>query len=171
MVPQEPMLFEGSIRSNIDPSNEFSDEEVWFALKRCGLHEFVSELPEKLHAPIEVNSTNLSLGQKQVLCIVPAILRKSRILVFDESTSAMDSESDQKIQDVVKEQFPFSTVISVAHRLSTIASFDRVLVMDAGELKEFESPSKLLENPASHFYQLAKASGEFEKLVALTRKV
>ncbi|KAJ3321210.1 Canalicular multispecific organic anion transporter 2 [Boothiomyces sp. JEL0866] len=159
MIPQEPILFEGTFRSNLDYSGVFSDEELWQVLEYAGLKTFVSELDDKLESKITANGENLSVGQRQLICLARAILQRPKFMVMDEATSSVDGESDQLIQKAIKEHFSETTIISIAHRLNTIAEFDRVLVLDAGELKEFDSPHILLNTPGSIFADLAEASG------------
>ena len=159
IIPQDPFVFEDTIRINIDPYSKYKDEDIWNALEVCNLKDYVSNLPDKLEHQLESEGSNLSLGQKQLFCIAGAILMRPKIMVFDESTSAVDQTSDLLIQKVIETQFADSTVISIAHRLNTIAGYDRVIVLDQGALKEMDTPRALLNDQNSLFYQLAEASG------------
>jgi ABC-type multidrug transport system fused ATPase/permease subunit len=158
MIPQEPMLFEGTIRSNLDPESQFMEDDIWNSLKSVGLYDFVSNQEAKLDYPIETSGGNLSFGQKQLICIARAILKKPRILLMDEASSAVDQQTDELIQKLIHTDFKSTTVISIAHRLNTIAAFDKVLVLQDGMKIEFDSPKNLL-NRDSEFARLVEASG------------
>ncbi|KAI8900838.1 P-loop containing nucleoside triphosphate hydrolase protein [Globomyces pollinis-pini] len=159
MIPQEPTLFEGTIRSNIDWKGIYSDDKLWDALDICGLKSYVSGLPDGLDHKVDGEGGNMSVGQKQLLCIVGAVLENPKVVVFDESTSALDGEADNVIQKLISVNLKSSTVITIAHRLNTIASYDRVLVLDQGNMVEFDSPKNLLLNKDSLFYELSEATG------------
>ena len=102
------------------------------------------------------NGENLSVGQRQLICLARAILRHTNVLILDEATASVDLETDSLIQNTIRKEFVGSTIITIAHRLHTILDYDRVMVLDQGRLIEFESPKILLQNPESHFYSLAK---------------
>jgi ABC-type multidrug transport system fused ATPase/permease subunit len=172
IILQDPVLFEGTFRCNLDPGEEFNDDEIWDALGRCGLKQHFETLPEKLEQLITEGGDQLSLGQKQLFMIATALLKKPKILVLDESTSAMDDDSDKSMQRVIKECFQDTTVISIAHRLDTIIEYDRVLVLERGQITDYDTPHALLMNPDSIFSQMAKASGttQFEQLVQKAKK-
>ena len=172
IIPQEPVLFSGNIRQNMDVEGLYDDESIWSSLERVGLKKFVESLPEKLDAPVVENGDNLSVGQRQLVCLGRAILCRPKILIMDEATASVDAEADLKIQESIKLYFQDTTVISIAHRLNTISDFDRVLVLADGRKEEFDSPHNLLENPASLFCQLAEATGKsnFEVLRAAAAK-
>uniref|UniRef100_A0A0D9V0R7 ABC transporter C family member 13 n=1 Tax=Leersia perrieri TaxID=77586 RepID=A0A0D9V0R7_9ORYZ len=148
IIPQEPVLFEGTIRSNIDPLQLYSDDEIWQALERCQLKEAVTSKPEKLDASVVDNGENWSVGQRQLLCLGRVMLKHSRILFMDEATASVDSQTDAVIQKIIREEFSACTIISIAHRIPTVMDCDRVLVIDAGLAKEFDSPANLIERPS-----------------------
>ncbi|XP_068658833.1 ABC transporter C family member 14-like [Aristolochia californica] len=148
IIPQEPVLFEGTVRSNIDPIGLYSDDEIWKSLERCQLKDVVASKPEKLDALVVDNGDNWSVGQRQLLCLGRVMLKKSRILFLDEATASVDSQTDAIIQKIIREDFSSCTIISIAHRIPTVMDCDRVLVIDAGRAKEFDSPSQLLERPS-----------------------
>ncbi|XP_062183787.1 ABC transporter C family member 4-like [Phragmites australis] len=148
VIPQEPVLFEGTVRSNIDPTGRYSEAEIWQALERCQLKDIVASKPEKLDALVADMGENWSLGQKQLLCFGRVILKRSRILFMDEATASVDSQTDATIQRIIREEFAECTVISIAHRIATVMDSDRVLVLDAGLVKEFGSPSTLMGRPS-----------------------
>nr|XP_019709005.1 ABC transporter C family member 14 [Elaeis guineensis] len=148
IIPQEPVLFEGTVRSNIDPIGKYSDDEIWQALERCQLKDAVASKPEKLDALVVDNGENWSVGQRQLLCLGRVMLKHSRILFMDEATASVDSQTDAVIQKIIREDFATCTIISIAHRIPTVMDCDRVLVIDAGLAKEFDKPAKLIERPS-----------------------
>ncbi|CAO2203471.1 unnamed protein product [Urochloa humidicola] len=148
IIPQEPVLFEGTIRSNIDPLEQYSDDEIWQALERCQLKEAVASKPEKLDSSVVDNGENWSVGQRQLLCLGRVMLKRSRILFMDEATASVDSQTDAVIQKIIREDFSACTIISIAHRIPTVMDCDRVLVIDAGLAKEFDRPANLIERPS-----------------------
>uniref|UniRef100_A0A8C3AGT5 Multidrug resistance-associated protein 1 n=1 Tax=Cyclopterus lumpus TaxID=8103 RepID=A0A8C3AGT5_CYCLU len=158
IIPQDPVLFSGSLRMNLDPFESFSDEEVWRSLEYSHLKSFVSGLPNKLSHECSEGGENLSVGQRQLLCLARALLRKTKILVLDEATAAVDMETDNLIQSTIRSQFEDCTVLTIAHRLNTIMDYTRVLVLDKGEMAEFDSPSNLLAQRGA-FYKMAKDAG------------
>jgi ATP-binding cassette subfamily C (CFTR/MRP) protein 1 len=160
IVPQSPDLFEGTLRENIDPVGEYSDADIWVSLEQAHLKEYVESLPDKLDAPVREGGSSLSSGQKQLLCFARALLRKSKILVLDEATSAVDLDTDMAIQEIIHgPAFANVTMLIIAHRLNTILNSDRVVVMDAGTVAEFDTPKELLARESSIFYSLAKEAG------------
>ncbi|TVU04046.1 hypothetical protein EJB05_50394, partial [Eragrostis curvula] len=142
VIPQEPVLFEGTVRSNIDPTGRYSDDEIWQALERCQLKDIG---PAGKFAD---NGENWSVGQKQLLCFGRVMLKRSRILFMDEATASVDSQTDAAIQRIIREEFVDCTVISIAHRIPTVMDSDRVLVLDEGLVKEFDAPAKLMGRPS-----------------------
>uniref|UniRef100_A0A8C6UTT8 Multidrug resistance-associated protein 1 n=1 Tax=Neogobius melanostomus TaxID=47308 RepID=A0A8C6UTT8_9GOBI len=158
IIPQDPVLFSGSLRMNLDPFNSYSDEELWRALEFSHLKVFVTGLPDKLEHECSEGGENLSVGQRQLLCLARALLRKTKILVLDEATAAVDMETDHLIQSTIRSQFEECTVLTIAHRLNTIMDYTRVLVLDKGEMAEFDSPDKLVAQRGL-FYNMAKDSG------------
>ncbi|KAG0003216.1 Multidrug resistance-associated protein 4 [Modicella reniformis] len=160
IIPQEPVLFVGTIRSNLDPFHRRTDQEIWDALDAAHLSENIKQnMPMKLETPIIDNGRKFSLGQRQLFCIARAILFQSRILVLDEATSAVDLQTDLLIQETIKKNFSHCTVLMIAHRLNTIIECDKILVMEDGRVIEFEHPTKLIENMDGYFYSLVSQSG------------
>ncbi|CAG2102441.1 unnamed protein product [Medioppia subpectinata] len=159
IIPQEPTVFNGSIRANLDPFEEFTDEEVWRALDAVQLKTLVQSLPERLRAVISEEALTLSVGQKQLICLSRAILRKNRILILDEATANVDHKTDALIQTAIKTKFSDCTVITVAHRIETIIDCDRILVMKEGMIVDDNCPHLLLEQENSYFSQLVKQTG------------
>ncbi|CAI9118817.1 OLC1v1020436C1 [Oldenlandia corymbosa var. corymbosa] len=148
IIPQEPVLFEGTVRSNIDPIGLYSDDEIWKSLERCQLKDVVAAKPEKLDASVADCGDNWSVGQRQLLCLGRVLLKHSKILFMDEATASVDSQTDAVIQKIIREDFAACTIITIAHRIPTVIDCDRVLVVDDGWVKEFDKPSKLLERPS-----------------------
>lgn len=145
IIPQEPVLFEGTVRSNIDPVGQYSDEDIWKSLDRCQLKDVVASKPDKLDSPVVDNGDNWSVGQRQLLCLGRVMLKRSKLLFMDEATASVDSQTDGVIQKIIREDFASCTIISIAHRIPTVMDCNRVLVIDAGRAKEFDRPSRLLE--------------------------
>nr|XP_020011854.1 canalicular multispecific organic anion transporter 1 [Castor canadensis] len=158
IIPQDPILFSGSLRMNLDPFNSYSDEEIWKALELAHLKSFVAGLQFGLSHEVAEAGDNLSIGQRQLLCLGRALLRKSKILVLDEATAAVDLETDHLIQMTIRNEFSNCTVITIAHRLHTILDSDKIMVLDNGKIVEYGSPEELLANPGP-FYFMAKEAG------------
>ncbi|XP_067674526.1 multidrug resistance-associated protein 1-like [Haliotis asinina] len=156
ILPQDPVIFSGTLRMNLDPFDSHIDEDLWQALEHAHLKTFVSELPSQLEYECGEGGQNLSVGQRQLVCLARTLLRKTKILVLDEATAAVDMETDDLIQNTIKTEFRDSTVITIAHRLNTIMDYDRILVLDQGLIKEFDSPATLLADKHSVFYGMAK---------------
>ncbi|XP_043959111.1 ATP-binding cassette sub-family C member 3 isoform X1 [Gambusia affinis] len=158
IIPQEPVLFSGTLRMNLDPFDKYSDDDVWKALEHSHLHKFVSNQPAKLELECSEGGENLSVGQRQLVCLARALLRKTRILVLDEATAAIDLETDDLIQSTIRTQFDDCTVFTIAHRLNTIMDYTRVLVLDKGQIAEFDTPTNLISKRGI-FYGMAKDAG------------
>lgn len=187
VIPQDAQLFSGTVRSNLDPFSQYEEGELWLALQRCklassGATPAVSRAPTRpgspvpgegpslftsLNAPIEQGGRNLSAGQRQLLALARGLLkmRDSRILILDESTANLDTASDQQIQRTIrKEMAPGATILVIAHRLRTIIDFDKILVLDKGNVLEYDSPLTLLRDEKSSFRELCARSGELDML-------
>ncbi|KAM4822942.1 ATP-binding cassette sub-family C member 3 [Urocitellus parryii] len=158
IIPQDPILFSGTLRMNLDPFGHYSEEDIWRALELAHLHKFVSAQPAGLDFECTEGGENLSIGQRQLVCLARALLRKSRILVLDEATAAVDLETDDLIQATIRTQFDTYTVLTIAHRLNTIMDYTRVLVLDKGVVAEFDSPTNLIAAKGI-FYGMAKDAG------------
>jgi len=159
IIPQDPTLFTGTIRSNLDPFGRYSDHDIWQALADCHLKASVEALPNKLESPVSEFGENFSVGQRQLMCLGRAILCRAKILIMDEATAAVDFETDSLIQKTIRDQFKDVTVLTIAHRINTILDYDRILVLDRGKVAEYESPQILASDPKSVFYSLLNKSG------------
>uniref|UniRef100_A0A3Q4I0M6 ABC-type glutathione-S-conjugate transporter n=1 Tax=Neolamprologus brichardi TaxID=32507 RepID=A0A3Q4I0M6_NEOBR len=158
IIPQDPVLFSGSLRMNLDPFDTYTDEEVWSSLELAHLKNFISNLPDKLNHECTEGGENLSLGQRQLVCLARALLRKTKILVLDEATAAVDLETDTLIQSTIRTQFEDCTVLTIAHRLNTIMDYTRVIVMDRGHISEMDSPANLISQ-RGQFYRMCREAG------------
>ncbi|MCP8719280.1 MAG: ABC transporter transmembrane domain-containing protein [Asgard group archaeon] len=153
IIPQDPVLFQGTVRRNLDPFNEHSDTSLWDALRRSGLDQ-------KFHLDqiVDDDGSNFSLGERQLLAFARALVRDSKILILDEATSSVDYETDAMIQKLVAEEFKHCTILTIAHRLKTVLNYERVLVMDKGQVEEFDAPKKLYQVEKSIFRQMCQKS-------------
>jgi len=144
IIPQEPVMFSNTVRYNLDPFSQVSDEELWSVLEQVQLKETISDLPLGLDQIIAEGGENFSQGQRQLICIARSLLRKPKILVMDEATASIDNTTDAIIQKMVRTEFADSTVLTIAHRLNTIMDSDRIVVLDGGMVAEFDTPKNLL---------------------------
>ncbi|EDV91221.1 probable multidrug resistance-associated protein lethal(2)03659 [Drosophila grimshawi] len=173
IIPQEPVLFSGSMRYNLDPFEEYSDAKLWDALEEVKLKPVISDLPSGLQSKISEGGTNFSVGQRQLVCLARAILRENRILVMDEATANVDPQTDALIQTTIRNKFRECTVLTIAHRLNTIMDSDKVIVMDAGQIVEFGSPYELLtqcESKVFHGMVMETGQSSFDSLLRVAEK-
>uniref|UniRef100_A0A1Q3FS39 ABC-type glutathione-S-conjugate transporter n=2 Tax=Culex tarsalis TaxID=7177 RepID=A0A1Q3FS39_CULTA len=159
IIPQDPVMFSGTMRLNLDPLNVHSDEEIWTALEHAHLKAFVKALPAGINHEVSESGENLSVGQRQLICLARALLGKTRVLILDEATAAVDLETDDLIQRTIRTEFRHCTVLTIAHRLNTIMDSDKVIVLNKGQIEEFAAPSELLQTKTSAFYSMAKDAG------------
>lgn len=173
IIPQDPVLFRGTVRSNLDIFGEHDDGKIWEAIRRVGLTGV------QLDASVHDHGSNFSQGQRQLLCLARALLRNTKIVVLDEPTSSVDHETDAHIQEAIRSECRTSTVICIAHRLRTVADFDRVVVMDKGKVVEIGTPFELmmkgkeaLQNKKGDdvfFWKMCLESGEVDKLYDIAK--
>lgn len=156
IIPQDPVLFSATFRKNLDPFDKYSDSEIWKALELANLKDYVSSLDSGLNHEIAEGGENLSVGQRQLVCLTRALLRKTKVLVLDEATAAVDVETDELIQETIRREFVDCTIVTIAHRLNTIMDYDKIIVMDEGKIVEYDSPTNLLADKNSIFYSMAK---------------
>lgn len=159
IIPQDPVIFTGTIRMNLDPIGLKKDDELWMALDLAGMKDFVDCLEKKLDFECSVGGENFSVGQRQLICLARALLRKSKILILDEATGSIDHLTDKQIQMTIRNEFCDSTVLTIAHRLNTIMDNSRILVLDKGNIVEFDTPENLLKNKTTIFYSMTKDAG------------
>ncbi|KAI8844370.1 P-loop containing nucleoside triphosphate hydrolase protein [Chytriomyces cf. hyalinus JEL632] len=159
VIPQDVYLFSKSVRSTLDASACFSDDELWAALDAVGMKPYVSRMPQKLDTMIENGGSNMSLGQRQLLFFARILLSRTKIILMDEATSSVDPETESCLRRVIQEKFSKTTLLAVLHRLqkSVLDDFDKVLVMDAGCIVEYDAPRVLLQNKESIFASLFHA--------------
>lgn len=214
LIPQEAVLFSGTVRSNLDPFDEHSDEECLDALARVHLavshSQQASALPSRsaspgptssrnltpaskrlladdgssslgstavdslagrtsmtLSSPVSAGGNNFSAGQRQLLALARATLKRTRIIVMDEATASVDFETDEKIQRTIQEEFADALVVCIAHRLLTVARYDKILVLDAGRIVEFDTPRNLLSRPSSAFRKMCEQAADWETIRAV----
>ncbi|GFY92067.1 multidrug resistance-associated protein 9 [Actinidia rufa] len=156
IIPQDPTMFEGTVRGNLDPLEQYSDNEIWEVLDKCQLGGLVRAKEEKLESTVVENGENWSVGQRQLICLGRALLKKSSILVLDEATASVDSATDGVIQKTISQEFKDRTIVTIAHRIHTVIDSDLVLVLSDGRIAEFDTPAKLLERDDSFFSRLIK---------------
>ncbi|XP_075905473.1 ATP-binding cassette sub-family C member 4-like [Nelusetta ayraudi] len=167
IIPQDPVLFTDTVRKNLDPFSQHADEELWRALEEVQLKSAVEELPGRLETVLAESGSNFSVGQRQLVCLARAILRKNRILIIDEATANVDPRTDELIQKTIREKFRDCTVLTIAHRLNTIIDSDRILVLDSGAIQELDRPFTLLQNKEGAFYKLVQQTGPHEAAALL----
>uniref|UniRef100_A0A915IZK5 ABC-type glutathione-S-conjugate transporter n=1 Tax=Romanomermis culicivorax TaxID=13658 RepID=A0A915IZK5_ROMCU len=179
IIPQDPILFSSTFRFNLDPFERHSDEEIWTALEQAHLKSFIASQPQKLNFMIQEGGENLSVGQRQLVCLARALLRKTKVLILDEATAAVDLETDDLVQKSIRKYFSDCTILTIAHRINTIMDSDKlvlasgilfiiyyqaeipvmIMVLSDGRIVEYDSPTNLLENKDSLFYALAVDAG------------
>ncbi|KAF6721317.1 Multidrug resistance-associated protein 9 [Oryzias melastigma] len=148
IIPQDPVLFIGTVRYNLDPFDNYTDEEIWEALEKTYMKDTISRLEDKLQAKVLENGENFSVGERQLICMARALLRNSKVL----------PKTDALIQNTIKEAFHHCTMLTIAHRINTVMHSDRILVMDTGEAAELDPPEVLRQRPNSLFSSLVAAA-------------
>ncbi|XP_025154543.1 multidrug resistance-associated protein 5 isoform X3 [Harpegnathos saltator] len=157
IIPQDPILFSGTIKSNLDPFQQHADSDIWNALEKTQMKDKVSLMPGKLDASVAFGGNNLSVGERQLLCLSRALLHSAKILLLDEATAAVDPETEATVQNTLQYEFADCTILTIAHRLQTVVASDRILVMSDGKVIEFDAPTVLLSRPDSEFSKLMAA--------------
>lgn len=174
IIPQEPVLFSGTMRYNLDPFDEYTDDKLWAALEEVKLKDSICEMPAGLQSKISEGGGNFSVGQRQLVCLARAILRENKILVMDEATANVDPQTDALIQTTIRTKFADCTILTIAHRLHTVMDCDKVLVMDAGRVVEYGEPYELLNELSGNkiFYSMVKQTGRttFETLCRVAKE-
>ncbi|KAM9890004.1 hypothetical protein OXX79_011732, partial [Metschnikowia pulcherrima] len=183
IIPQDPTLFTGTIRSNLDPFDQYSDEQIFEALIRVNLvgkgerdqgvsKDNASENQNKfldIESSVSEGGNNLSQGQRQLMCLARSLLKNPKVILLDEATASIDYKSDALIQKTIRDEFSNSTILTIAHRLRSIIDYDRILVMDAGRVVEYDDPYALISNKETLFYSMCENSGELDSLTKLAK--
>lgn len=190
IIPQDPVLFSGTLRSNLDPFGQYDDAALWAALKRCHLIDGQQQQQQQqqresthpldsssssmntdnmitLDSPVTGSGSNWSQGQRQLIALARALVKKTSLIVLDEATSSVDFDTDHQIQETIRKEFTDSTLLCIAHRIRTVADYDRILVLDQGEVKEFDTPYALMTRDGSIFQQMCERSGEYAELLGI----
>ncbi|KAI8647805.1 multi drug resistance-associated protein MRP [Parasitella parasitica] len=159
IIPQDPVLFAGTVRENLDPFSTHDDAQIWQALQNAHLNDHIAAMDGQLNGVVLEGGDNFSVGQRQLICLARALLRRTTILILDEATAAIDVETDFIIQETIRKQFANCTILTIAHRINTVMDSDRILVLDEGTVGEFDSPENLIANRSSKFHSLCKEAG------------
>jgi len=159
IIPQDPTLFTGTLRSNLDPFALHTDTEIWNAIEAVELKDQIRNLENGIEHQVTEYGENLSVGTRQLLCLARALLKRSNILVMDEATANVDYHTDSLIQKAIRREFKDVTVLTIAHRINTIMDYDRVMVLDSGKIMEFDYPQELMKREDSLFFNLVKQGG------------
>nr|XP_034300528.1 multidrug resistance-associated protein 4-like [Crassostrea gigas] len=168
VIPQDPVLFSGTLRKNLDPFEEYTDDQLWMALEQVQLKLKVQSEREGLYMEVSDSGQNLSVGQRQLVCLARAILRQNNILVLDEATANVDHNTDMLIQETIRSRFKNCTVLTVAHRIHTIMDSSRVMVLNQGKLVEFDTPHRLLQKEDGFFRNLVQQTGKAQAQILQT---
>ena len=169
VITQDPVLFGGTLKRNIDPFSKYSDQDVWTALEEVQLKMLVQDLPGQLEFKLKESGTNLNVGERQLVCLARALVQKSKIIIMDEATANVDFKTDRLIQEVIRDKFKDSTVLTIAHRLNTIMDYDRVLVLDGGRVVEFDKPEVLISK-GGLFAEMIRSQTQRERLTMTDMK-
>ncbi|SGZ47002.1 CIC11C00000000401 [Sungouiella intermedia] len=183
IIPQDPTLFTGTIRTNLDPFNEYDDEQIFEALTRVNLiapgereSSPADQTGDNQNKFLEIESAiteggnNLSQGQRQLMCLARSLLKSPKVILLDEATASIDYKSDALIQQTIRDEFSNSTILTIAHRLRSIIDYDKILVMDAGKVVEYDDPYVLIANKETLFYSMCENSGELDVLTKLAKE-
>ena len=154
VISQTPTLINGTVRLNIDPLGEHTDAEIWNALHRTKMSSAVKNMRKALDSELSQDNSNFSIGEKQLLNLARVLLQNNKIVIFDEATGKIDGNTDKEIQRIISEDLQECTIITISHRLDTILDCDRVIVLDQGEIKEFDNVSVLLNKTGGLLKQL-----------------
>ena len=158
MIPQDPVLFQASLRDNIDPLGQASQEELWRVVRESSLEDKVRADTRGLDFMVEADGDNFSVGEKQLICLARALVRRNKILLLDEATASLDLRTDHLIQRTIQTCFSSCTVLTIAHRLNTVMQYDKIMVMEQGQLVECDTPDNLLAQ-GGLFAEMAASAG------------
>lgn len=160
-IPQDPWLMEGTVKMQVDPFGKHSDQEIINVVNLVGLNESIPT--PILNYQVEASGKNLSLGQRQLISLCRAILSNPKILLMDEATSNIDQKTDQKIQQILKNQFKYTTIITIAHRLDTVMDYDKIIVLEKGSVAEKGTVQELLSLKKGIFKGMVEESNNKSK--------
>ncbi|KAF7279579.1 hypothetical protein GWI33_006975 [Rhynchophorus ferrugineus] len=160
IIPQEPVLFSGTMRKNLDPFEEYNDDILWDALEQVELKDVIADMPAGLNSNVSEGGANFSVGQRQLVCLARALIRNNKILVLDEATANVDPHTDALIQNTIRNKFSDCTVFTIAHRLHTVMDSDKILVMNAGRVEEYDHPYVLLQKENGFLRNLVDDTGK-----------
>ncbi|XP_025406860.1 probable multidrug resistance-associated protein lethal(2)03659 [Sipha flava] len=160
IIPQNPVLFSGTIRTNLDPFNKYPDHVLWNALDEVELKKTIESLNDGLDSKMFEGGSNFSVGQRQLVCLARAIIQNNKFLMLDEATANIDSHTDELIQNTIRNKFRACTILTIAHRLNTVMDSDKILVMDAGAMVEFDHPHNLLKNKDGFLFKMVEQTGQ-----------
>lgn len=159
VIPQDPVLFQATVRYNIDPLDQASDEELWRVVEQANLGDKVRAEDRGLDMMVETDGENFSVGEKQLICLARALVRKNKIILLDEATASLDLRTDQLIQNTIQTSFSSCTVLTIAHRINTVMQYDKIMVLDQGMMVECDTPENLLRS-GGVFAQMRTAGRE-----------
>ena len=166
VIPQIPFLFNGTLRQNLDPGHNFCDTQIWMVLEQVQLKDLLEKRLDKgdlLHLVVTENGANFSAGERQLICMARLLLRETKIIILDEATANIDYQTDQIIQNVIRNELQDQTVVTIAHRLDTVLDYDKIMVMETGKIVEFDSPNSLLQRKDSYFSRMFYLAGYIQK--------
>ena len=160
VLGQSPVLFSGSLRKNLDLMKQFQDVDLWRALDEVRLKQMVENLEGQLDYELLEHASNVSVGERQLICLARLLLQQNKIIILDEPTAHVDPDTEQTIWNMVREKLRNSTVITIAHRLNTIRDCDKILVFREGKVVEVGAFDVLLKSEGSELSGLARASDD-----------
>ena len=153
-IPQDPIFLSGTLRDNLDPFEEFSDEHIWSTLEKVHIKALLQRTPDNLYSRVTERGGNFSVGERQLICLARAMLQQKKVIMFDEATANVDYATERLIHETIKKQLEDCTVLTIAHRMTNVMDYDRILVLDRGRLMEFNTPETLIGQKDSMFAQL-----------------
>jgi len=171
IIPQEPVLFAGTVRSNLDPFNEHTDNEIWDALRKASLYDDIQMLPEKLETTIIDNGRNFTLLQCMLFMIARIIVLDNNIVIYDESVIPMDEMAERKIEEIIHSVFMDKTLLIISNKFRHVVKADRVMVMENGKVKEYDTPQNLYLNPESYLFKLFEPITNDPQIVEFKEKM
>jgi len=160
IITQDPVMFNETVKYNLDPFQQHTDEAIREVVNLVQLEEPIARLEKGLDSPVGEAGANFSVGQRQLICLARAMLRRSKVVVLDEATASIDNDTDAILQSTIRDVFKDATVLTIAHRLHTIMDSTKIMVFDQGELKEYDAPEVLIAEETSLFSRLIADTGD-----------